>query len=294
MEVQLARAEVGDEDRWHLHFALGKALEDRACYAESFEHYRDGNRLRRLALDYDADEITDHVDRSRAFFTREFFAARDGWGSPTPDPIFILGLPRAGSTLIEQILASHSLVEGTMELPDIVSIARRLGGKMKRSDRSAYPEVLAGLDLDGVRPFGDEYLARTLIHRRLGKPFFIDKMPNNFAHIGLIHLILPNAKIIDVRRHPMACGFSLFKQHFARGQGFSYDLEDIGRYYTDYQALMEHFDAVSPARIHRVLYEELVGDFKGEIRRLLAYCELPFDDACLRFHENARHVRTAS
>lgn len=181
-----------------------------------------------------------------------------------------------------------------MELPDIVSIARRLGGKMKRSDHSGYPEVLADLDLDAVRALGEEYLARTRIHRRLSRPYFIDKMPNNFAHAGLIHLILPNAKIVDVRRHPMACGFSLYKQHFARGQGFSYDLDDIGRYYTDYVRLMAHFDAVLPGRIHRIIYEELMVDFEGEVRRLLAHCGLPFEEACLRFHENARPVRTAS
>ena len=294
MQMQLARPELNDEDRWHLHFALGKALEDEESYSCSFEHYREGNRLCRLALDYDPGEITNHVNRSCAFFTRAFFEARSGWGSPAPDPIFVVGLPRAGSTLVEQILASHVLVEGTMELPDIISTARRLGGKMKRSDRSDYPEVLANLDSNAVRELGEEYLARTRIHRRLARPFFIDKMPNNFAHTGLIHLILPNAKIIDVRRHPMACGFSLYKQHFARGQGFSYDLDDIARYYTDYVNLMAHFDAVLPGRIHRVFYEMLIADFEGEVRRLLAYCALPFEERCLKFHENARPVRTAS
>jgi hypothetical protein len=294
MNVQLARGDLNEEDRWHLHFALGKALEDEARYGESFGHYSEGNRLRRLALDYEADDITDHVQRSCAFFTREFFAERSGWGSSAPDPIFIVGLPRAGSTLIEQILASHSQVEGTMELPDIVSIARRLGGKLRRSDHSAYPELLAELDSAAVRALGEEYLARTCIHRRLGKPFFVDKMPNNFAHAGLIHLILPKAKIIDARRHPLACSFALFKQHFARGQGFSYALDDIARYYTDYAALMAHFDSVLPTCIHRVFYERLVEDVEGEVRRLLAYCGLPFEESCLRFYENARPVRTAS
>jgi tetratricopeptide (TPR) repeat protein len=294
MNTQLARSDLNEEDRWHLHFALGKALEDQARYGESFRHYSEGNRLRRLALDYEADEITDHVQRSSAFFTRGFFRQRNGWGSSAPDPIFIIGLPRAGSTLIEQILASHSHVEGTMELPDIVSIARRLGGKWKRSDRSAYPEALADLDSDAVRALGEEYLARTRIHRRLGRPFFIDKMPNNFAHLGLIHLILPNAKIIDARRHPLACSFALFKQHFARGQGFSYSLDDIARYYADYAALMAHFDSVLPGRIHRVFYERLIQDFEGEVRRLLDWCGLPFEQTCLRFYENARPVRTAS
>jgi tetratricopeptide (TPR) repeat protein len=294
MNVQLAHAGLSDEDRWHFHFALGKALEDQASYAESFEHYREGNRLRRLALDHDADGITEHVRRSCAFFTPQFFADRQSWGSPAPDPIFVIGLPRAGSTLVEQILASHSRVEGTMELPDIGSIARRLGGKLKRSDVSAYPEILASLEAEAVKALGEEYLARTRVHRRSGRPFFIDKMPNNFAHAGLIHLILPKAKIIDVRRHPMACAFSLFKQHFARGQGFSYDLEDIARYYIDYVALMAHFDAVLPGRIHHVIYEQLVDDFEGEVRRLLDWCGLPFEESCLRFYDNPRPVRTAS
>src|SRR3984957_93169 len=181
-----------------------------------------------------------------------------------------------------------------MELPDIVSIARRLGGKMKRSDTSAYPEILVELDADGLQQLGVEYLSRTRIHRRLGRAHFIDKMPNNFLHIGLIHLILPNAKIIDVRRHPLACSFSLFKQHFARGQGFSYDLVDIGRYYLDYAKLMAHFDAALPGRIHRICYEHLVASPEIEIRKLLAHCGLAFEEPCLSFHTNPRPIRTAS
>ena len=294
MKAQLARDDMGAEDRWHLHFALGKAFEDEGNYQESFAHYRDGNRLRREALDYDADDISDHVTRSRAFFTRNFFAERQDAGCRAPDPIFIVGLPRSGSTLVEQILASHSSVEGTMELPDIVSIARRLGGKMKRSDSSAYPEMLAAIDPEALAKLGEEYISRTRIHRRLGRPFFTDKMPNNFAHIGLIHLILPNAKIVDVRRHPLACCFSLYKQHFARGQGFSYDLTDIGRYYLDYARLMAHFDFVLPGLIHRVCYEQLVVSPQYEVEKLLAHCGLAFEDACLEFHANPRPVRTAS
>ncbi|HEY2445716.1 MAG TPA: sulfotransferase [Rhizomicrobium sp.] len=294
MEALLAREGLSDEDRWHFHFALGKALEDAQQYEQSFAHYVEGNRLRRTALDHDAEEIANHVRRSRAFFTSDFFAAHEGMGCDAPDPIFVVGLPRAGSTLIEQILASHSEVEGTMELPDIASIARRLGGKMKRSDVSAYPEMLADLNADALKVLGTEYLARARIHRRLGKRFFIDKMPNNFAHLGLVHLILPNARIIDARRHPLACCFSIFKQHFARGQGFSYDLEDIGRYYADYIALMNHFNAVFSGKIHLVVYEEMVAEPEKEIRRLLDALGLPFEDSCLRFHENARAVRTAS
>jgi hypothetical protein len=204
-----------------------------------------------------------------------------------------VGLPRAGSTLVEQILASHSAVEGTMELPDIISIARRLGGK-KPAEHSIYPEVLLDLAPEDCVRLGEEYLERTRIQRKTGKPLFIDKMPNNFLHIGLIRLALPNAKIIDVRRHPMACCFSGFKQHFARGQRYTYSLEEIGAYYRDYAALMSHFDAVLPGKIHRVIYENLVEDTEAEIRRLLEFCGLPFENQCLRFHENARAVRTAS
>ena len=294
MKAQLGRNDLGDEDRWHLDFALGKALEDAEAYGESFAHYRDANRLRRKALDYDAHDISDHVARSISFFTRDFFAARAGQGCNAPDPVFIVGLPRSGSTLIEQILASHSAIEGTMELPDIVSIARRLGGKMKRSDRSTYPEMLATLDAGALGSLGEEYLQRTRIHRRLGRPFFIDKMPNNFLHVGLIRLVLPRAKIVDARRHPLACCFSVYKQHFARGQGFSYDLDDIARYYLDYAALLAHFDDVLPGVVHRICYENLVASPEREIRALLEYCGLSFEENCLRYYENARPVRTAS
>ncbi len=294
MRAALARGDLNGEDRYHLHFALGKALEDEALYAESFEQYAAGNALRRKSVVYDAEETTDHVRRSKAVFTSDFFAARKGFGNRAPDPIFIVGLPRAGSTLIEQILASHSAVEGTMELPDIIAIARRLSGRKARSQASNYPEMLADLTADELGALGAEYLDRTRIQRKLGRPFFIDKMPNNFAHVGLIHLILPNAKIIDARRHPLGCCFSAFKQHFARGQAFSYDLNELGRYYADYVALMAHFDAVLPGRVHRVIYEQMVGDPEGEVRRLLDYCGLPFEENCLRFYENDRAIRTAS
>ena len=294
MEAQLQNPRLSDEDRWHFHFALGKALEDAGEFERSFEHYVQGNRLRRMALDHDADEIASHVRRSCAFFTRELFAGRAGMGCTAPDPIFIVGLPRSGSTLIEQILASHSQVEGTMELPDIASIARRLGGKMKRSDVSTYPEVLGKLERGELRALGEEYLTRARVQRRLGRPFFIDKMPNNFAHLGLIHLILPQAKIVDARRHPLACCFSIFKQHFARGQGFSYDLADIGRYYVDYVALMAHFDSAIPGKVLRVFYERMIDDPEREIRCLLECLGLPFEENCLLFHQNERAVRTAS
>lgn len=294
MRAQLTRADLTPEDRFHFHFALGKALEDAALYEESFGHYAEGNRLRRKGVPYDANETTSHVRRTRALFTPAFFAERRGWGAPAPDPIFIVGLPRAGSTLVEQILSCHSQVEGTMELPDVIGIARRLGGRQRKSEASKYPEVLATLDEVQLRALGAQYLAQTRIQRKTAAPRFIDKMPNNWAHVGLIHLMLPNAKIIDARRHPMSCCFSGYKQHFARGQHFTYGLEDIGRYYRDYVGLMAHFDAVLPGRVHRVIYERMVEDTETEVRRLLEYCGLPFEDACLRFYENDRAVRTAS
>jgi hypothetical protein len=234
------------------------------------------------------------VRRARALFTPQFFAARAGWGCSAPDPIFVVGLPRSGSTLVEQILASHSQVEGTQELPDIITLARRLGGRARKASEGRYPEALAELTSADLRSLGEEYLARAAPHRKRGAPFFIDKMPNNWAHLGLIRLILPNAKIVDARRHPLGCGFSAFKQHFARGQGFTYDLTDIGRYYADYVDLMAHFDAAQPGCVHRVIYEAMVADPEAETRALLAACGLPFEDACLRFYENDRAVRTAS
>lgn len=294
MQAQLARNDLTLEDRYHFHFALGKALEDARQFEASFEHYAKGNALRREIVAYDAQENAAQVQRSKALFTPGFFAARPGAGCQAPDPIFIVGLPRSGSTLLEQILASHPLVEGTQELPDIVTIARELGGKKTRSDVSKYPEVIETLSGDDLRALGERYLQQTRIQRKTSAPFFIDKMPNNWAHVGLIHLMLPNAKIIDARRHPLGCCFSAFKQHFARGQHFTYGLEDIGRYYRDYVELMAHFDEVLPGRVHRVIYETMIEDTEVEVRRLLAYCGLPFDERCLRFYENDRAVRTAS
>ena len=294
MRAQLERVDLSEEDRLHLHFALGKALEDDARYENSFVHYAKGNAIRRAHLGYDAGEISNLAQRLKAACTPDFFAARQGLGATNADPIFIVGLPRSGSTLLEQILATHSAVEGTMELPEILSIVRRLGGQKKRNEPSAYPEVLSSLPRDEFGKLGEEYLERTRVYRKLGRPFFIDKMPNNFFHVGFIHLMLPNAKIIDARRHPLGCCFSCFKQHFARGQGFTYSLEDIGRYYADYAALMAHYDAALPLRVHRVFYESMVENPEAEIRRLLDYCDLPFEEACLRFYENDRAVRTAS
>ncbi len=290
---QLARDDLNDEDRFHFDFALGKALEDRADYAASFAHYDAGNRRRRAGLAYDPDELTEQVARARALFSPDFFAARPG-GDPAPDPIFVVGLQRSGSTLVEQILSSHPLIEGTMELPDLTGIVRQLAGRRLRGEGSCYPEVLGDLTPDARAALGREYLALTRIQRKTDRPFFIDKLPNNFAHAGLIHLILPNARIIDVRRHPMGCCFSCYKQHFARGQGFAYDLTELGRYYADYVAMMAVIDAALPGRVHRVIYERLVGDLEGEVRRLLAYVGVDFDPACLAFHQTDRAVRTPS
>jgi tetratricopeptide (TPR) repeat protein len=298
MQEQLAQPKLADEDRLHLEFAIGKAKEDAGEYGSSFQHYAHGNAIRRPQLRYNADETTARVQYIKRNYTREFFAQRKGFGSDARDPIFIVGLPRSGSTLLEQILSSHSHVEGTMELPEVSSITRALRARASRGDEAAgqmpYHDVLGKLDAAELRELGQQYLANTRIQRKTEAPLFIDKMPNNFMHIGLIHLMLPNAKIIDARRHPLACCFSGFKQHFARGQSFSYSLDDIGRYYRDYVGLMAHFDAVLPGRVHRVIYERMVDDTENEVRRLLDYCGLPFEPQCLRFYENERPVRTAS
>jgi tetratricopeptide (TPR) repeat protein len=288
MEQALAASHLSEEDRLHLHFALGKALEDRQADDAAFDHYAAGNAIRRRQLDYDPDRTHRQVARAIATFDRGLLA-KAGQGCPYPDPIFIVGLPRAGSTLIEQILASHPLVEGTMELPDLMTIARELAGPDDR-----YPEVVATLPEDRLRDLGEEYLARTRIQRKTDRPFFIDKMPNNWLHVGLIALILPNARIIDARRHPLDCCFSAWRQHFARGQAFSYGLEDVGLYYRDYVRLMAHFDAVAPGQVHRVIHERLIDDFEVQVRGLLDHCGLPFDAACLSFWKTERAVRTAS
>jgi tetratricopeptide (TPR) repeat protein len=296
MRAQAGRQDLSAQDRLHFGFALGKALEDAGQYEESFAHYRQANVLRKSTAPYDPEDTSARARRARQLYTQAFFAQRDGQGIDAPDPIFIVGLPRAGSTLIEQILSSHSAVEGTMELPEIISITRSLrrGHSQAQGLSPSYHTALAGLDAGEVRALGERYLANTRIHRRTSAAFFIDKMPNNFLHLGLIALALPNARIIDARRHPLGCCVSGFKQHFARGQNHSYDLDDLGRYYRDYVELMEHFDHVLPGRIHRVIYERMVDDTETQVRRLLTYCGLPFESQCLRFFENPRAVRTAS
>jgi tetratricopeptide (TPR) repeat protein len=294
MREQLAREDLGAEDRFHLHFALGTALEDRRQYASAFEQYAEGNRLRREQISYSAADTSALVERAKALFTPQFLAERAGYGADAADPIFIVGLPRSGSTLLEQILASHSRVEGTMELPNIIAMVSKLVGQPAKDPGTRYATALAELTAGRCRELGQQYLEETRIQRKLGRPYFIDKMPNNFLHTGFIHLILPRAKIIDARRHPLACGFSLYKQHFARGQNFSYSLDDIGHYYRDYIELMAHFDTVLPGRVYRVIHEELLADTEAQVRSLLAHCGLDFEDSCLRFYENERAVRTAS
>lgn len=285
MQAALDTAGLRDEDRFHLDFALGKAFEDVKAYEPAFRHYAAGNALRRKSLPYDAAETTAFVDKSIGAYTADVFAERAGWGCDARDPVFVLGMPRAGSTLIEQILSSHSQVEGTSELADIPLLARRFGND---------PARLAELPPEQFKALGEDYLKRTQVQRKSGRPRFIDKLPNNWAYVAFIHLILPNATIIDARRHPMACCFSNFKQHYARGQGFSYDLGDLGRYYADYVRLMTHVDQVLPGRVHRVIYEHMVDATESEIRALLTACGLEFEDACLRFFETERAVRTPS
>jgi len=279
-------------DRIHFCFALGKALEDRGDIDASFEYYERGNALKRAQSRYTTQGMEAEFAAQKAVCTQELFAARCGAGHPAPDPIFIVGLPRAGSTLIEQILASHSQVDGTLELPNILSLSQRLRGR-DRSEGGAYPGILKTLSDDELSALGAEYIKSTRIHRQ-GAPFFTDKMPNNFRHIGLIHLILPNAKIIDARREPMACCWSGFKQLFAEGQEFTYGLDEIGRYYRAYVDLMEHWDTLLPGKVLRVQHEDLVADLEGQVRRLLDHCGLSFEPACLDFHKTDRAVRTAS
>jgi hypothetical protein len=280
-----------------LHFALGKALEDRAVDETAFEHYRQGNEVRAAGAHYDPGAGTALIEEMEQLFSAEFLAGRRDSGCKSNDPIFIVGLTRSGSTLIEQVLASHSAVEGTGELPDVILIARELeqsspGGAA--AGWNNYPGILRELDATGFRRLGETYLERTRIQRQTHRPFFTDKMPNNWFHVGLIRLILPNAKIIDARRHPLACGFSNFRQHYAEGQEFTYDLEHFGLYYRDYVRLMAHFDKVAPGTIYRVIHEHLLTDPEGEIRRLLEFLGLPFEETCLRFYDSKRPVRTIS
>ncbi len=279
-------ATAGDVERAFLQFALGKAMDDEGDAARAFGHYAAGNAARRSTGGYDRAAQEDFVARTIATFTSSFIAEHAGSGDPSPDPIFVVGLPRSGSTLIEQILGSHSQVDGLSELPDLPAIASGLGGR--------YPDVLAGLDATVLKRVGRDYLERTRSRRTAGRTRFVDKYPGNFLHSGLIHLALPNAAIVDVRRDPVATCFSLYKQLFARGQAYSYDLADLGHYYRSYITLMDHFETVLPGHVVRLSYEAVVDDTEGETRRLLARLGLPFEPACLRFFASTRAVRTAS
>ena len=281
------------DDRIHLCFALGKALEDRGEVAEAWTYYERGNALKRAASRYRPESTEANTASQVAVCTKEFFRARSGWGDPSPDPIFILGLPRSGSTLLEQILASHSRVEGTQELADIQRVVVDLMGRDGDPDDPRYPAVLADMTAEDFRKLGEKYIADTQVYRG-GTPFFIDKMPNNFRHVALIHLMLPNAKIIDARREPMSCCFSNLKQLFANGQEFTYSVDDIARYYRTYLELMRHWDEVLPGRVLRVQHEDVVADLEGSVRRILDYCGLEFEQACMDFHKTRRSVRTPS
>ncbi len=290
-------ATLSPTDQFHVDFALGKALEDRGDFADSIRYYERGNARKSELSRYAPEIIEINTRRQIEVCTREFFATRPGVGAPDPDPIFIVGLPRSGSTLIEQILASHSLVEGTQELANIQHIVHELRGREPDLANPRYPQALATLDPAEFRRLGEQYLATTRVYRR-GKPgpvpFFIDKMPNNFRHLGLIRLILPNAKVIDARREPMACCLSNLKQLFAKGQEFTYGVEDIARYYRTYLELMRHWNDVLPGWVLRVQHEDVVEDLEGSVRRILDFCGLPFEPACLEFHRTVRTVRTAS
>lgn len=291
MEAQAARPHLSNDNRIPILFGLGKAYGQRGQYEKSFAAYARGNALKRLRIRHDPGVLTAYVQRCKMVFAPEFFPTRKGWGHESRAPIFLVGMTRAGSTLVEQILASHSQIEGTREMFNLGSIA---GTLQREHGASAYPTLLEELDSAAFRRFGEEYLETARVHRKLNRPRFIDKMGNNFAHLGLLHLALPNAKVVDMRRDPLACGWSNFTQLYANGQNETYRLSDFGKLYRDYAELMAHFDDVLPGRVHRVLYEQLVSNPEGEIRRLLGYLELPFENGCLEFYKNARTVSTIS
>jgi len=289
-----AQPTIGAVDRFHLCFALGKALEDRGQFEESFRYYTLGNSLKRTESRYRPEIIENNTRQQIEVCTEEFFASRRGWGAQNRDPIFIVGLPRSGSTLIEQVLASHSKVEGTQELADIQQIVSDIRGRDADLNDSRYPRMLSDLREADFLRLGDRYIADTRVYRHTEKIFFIDKMPNNFRHLGLIRLMLPNARIIDARREPVACCFSNLKQLFAKGQEFTYSVEDIARYYRTYLELMRHWDRVLPGWVLRVYHERVVDDLEGSVRRILDFCGLEFEPQCLEFHKTVRSVRTAS
>lgn len=280
-------------DRVYIYFALGKAYEDEQDYARSFNHYEQGNKLKKTQSRYRAEQMSEEFAAQKEIFTKDFIESMRSSGHPAPDPIFILGLPRAGSTLLEQILSSHSQVDGTLELPNILSLSQKLRRMGVEQETPGYPQILPKLPPETYAEFGQEFIKDTQIHRA-GAPFFIDKMPNNFRHIGLIKLMLPNAKVIDARRNPLDCCLSGYKQLFAEGQEFTYDLQDIGQYYRDYVSLMEFWDKVLPGFVLRVNNEDVIDDLETQVRRMLDFCGLPFEEACLNFHQTERNIRTPS
>ncbi len=307
MRDRLETVDLPHENRVQINFALGKAFGDEKEFALSFEHYKEGNALKRATLNYNAELTAVYVTNCKTLYSPNFLREKSGGGAQARDPIFVVGLPRSGSTLIEQILASHSKIEGTMELRILPYMVGRIAAKrsvtagsgqihrtLQTDAQAPYPEMLRNLNAAAFTALGNEYLDRARIHRVSSRPFFVDKMPDNFGHIGLIHLMLPNAKIIDARRHPLACCVSNFKQYFPLGKDFSYNLAELGRFYSDYADLMAHFDTVLPDKVHRVLYERLIDDPEREIRGLLNYLDLPFEETCLRFHETRRPIKTAS
>jgi tetratricopeptide (TPR) repeat protein len=287
------RGKLTDEDALHFHFALGQAHEQRREYPHSFKHYEAGNAIRRKGLASDTLRVTGFVDRAIATYTAELFGRHAGAGCQATGPIFVLGLHRSGSTLVEQILASHPQIEGTIELTVMPQIWDRLGRIAALAGRDPFEEV-ARLDGDELRKIGEEYIERVAAFRTTDRPYFVDKLPANWMNLGLIRLALPNASIIDARRHPMACGFSNFKQNYAAGITFSYSQESIGHFYRDYVRFMGHFDRVQPGAIHRLLNERLIDDPEGETRRLLDHVGVPFDPACLQFHSTKRAIATPS
>ena len=294
MEAILRDKSCDYRDYYHLLFALGKAREDRKEHQLAMAAYAKGNQVRGKSVPWSVERFHQDTQKIKSLFSEDFFREKQSMGCLANDPIFIVGLPRAGSTLIEQILSSHSQVEGTAELADIIALARKIDGKIHRDDPGLYPWALAQMTTEQFTEMGQAYLDNTAVQRVAKTPRFIDKMPNNFSHVGLINLILPNAKIIDARRNPMDCCFSGYKQLFASGQGFTYGQERIGRYYRDYVDLMDHWDRVLPGRVLRVSYEAMVEDTENQVRRLLEYCQLPFEEQCLNFYENKRTIRTAS
>ena len=287
------RGRLSDEDALHFHFALGQALEDRKEFAKSFQHYKSGNDLRGKGLNPAAQRVSSHVDRAIATHTAEQFELRTDAGCPEQGPIFVLGLNRSGSTLVEQILGSHPLIEATTEITVMNLIWKRIARTAAGAGHEPFQEMFA-LSSSELKLIGEEYLQRTRAYRFTDMPFFVDKLPANWMVIGLIRLILPKAKIVDARRHPMACGFSNFKQNYASGMTFSYSLESIGAFYRDYWRLLRHIELVQPGIVHRIINERLIDDPEGEVRRLLEFVGVPFDAACLEFHKTKRAIRTPS